>query len=124
MVTRFAFAQTTGAGSAATSTGGGSGGVLNTFVVSAGNYISKNIIPILVAIAVFVFFYNLIFFIFNSDNEAERQKFKKYSLNSILALFIMLCVWGIVGIFTNTFFNKTPVIPQLPTSDATTSAKP
>ncbi len=102
---------------------GAGGGVINAFVVSATDYINKNIIPILVAIAVLVFFYNLIFFIFNSSNEKEREEFKKYSLNSILALFILLCVWGIIGIFTHTFFNgKNPVIPQLPTSDGTTSA--
>jgi heme/copper-type cytochrome/quinol oxidase subunit 4 len=102
---------------------GAGGGVINTFVVSATDYINKNVIPILVAIAVLVFFYNLIFFIFNSDNEKEREQFKKYSINSILALFILLSAWGIVGIFTHTFFNgKNPVIPQLPTSDGTTSA--
>ncbi len=102
---------------------GAGGGVFNTFVTTAGNYISTTIVPILVAIAVLIFFYNLIFFIFNSSNEKEREEFKKYSLNSILALFILLCVWGIVGIFTHTFFNgKNPVIPQLPTSDGTTTA--
>ncbi|MDB4984392.1 MAG: hypothetical protein JWM20_571 [Patescibacteria group bacterium] len=97
---------------------GTAGGTFNTLVSTAGNWISATIVPMLVAIAVLVFMFNMIMFIFNSDNEAERAKFKKYSLNSILALFILLCVWGVVGIFTHTFFNKDPVIPQLPTSDS------
>lgn len=92
-------------------------GSFRSFVDTAGNWLSKTIIPIIVAIAVLYFFYNLIFYILNSGNEKERENFKTYSINALLALFVLLCVWGIVGIFTNTFFQKQPVIPQLPTSD-------
>lgn len=51
------------------------------------------------------------------DNSKERETFKKYSVNALIAVFAMLAVWGIVGIFTSTFFHSNPVIPQLPTSD-------
>ncbi len=84
---------------------------------SLGSYVSKSIFPILVTLAVLAFMYNIALFMFNSGNEKEREVFKKYSVNAIIALTILLCVWGVVGIFTQTVFHSTPFIPQFRTSD-------
>lgn len=85
-------------------------------VNTLGNYLSDAVIPIIVALAILVFMGNVAFFIANMSNEKEREQFKKYSLNSLLALFLLFAVWGVIGIFTQTIFQKQPFIPQLPTS--------
>jgi hypothetical protein len=84
---------------------------------SLGSYVSKSIFPILVTLAVLAFMYNIALFMINSDNEKEREIFKKYSVNAVIALTILLCVWGVVGIFTQTIFHSTVFIPQFRTSD-------
>ena len=80
-----------------------------------GSLIGTYVMPLLVSLALVYFLYNIAHFILNLGNEKERETFKNYSLNGILALFVLLSVWGIIGIFSTTLFNKSPVIPQFPT---------
>jgi cbb3-type cytochrome oxidase subunit 1 len=61
--------------------------------------------------------WNVIYYIRHMDNEKDRMQSRTYARDSILALFIMLSVWGILGIFTGIFFQSSPVIPQLQTSE-------
>lgn len=82
-----------------------------------GTFVSGTIMPILVGLAILFFLYNLIYFILKSDNEQERATFRNYMINSLFALFILVTMWGIVGLGTRTFFNSKPFIPQLPTED-------
>ena len=95
----------------------GVGSSFRDLVLNFGRQLSGKIIPILVALAVLAFFFNLVFFIFNMNNETERVLFKGYTINAIIALTILLTMWGIIGIFTNTFFQGDPVIPQFPTGE-------
>lgn len=81
-----------------------------------GTFLSSTIMPILVSLAVLFFIGNLIYFISQSGNEVEREKFKSYMINSLIALFILISIWGIVGIGTRSLFGTKPFIPQLPTS--------
>lgn len=100
----------------AQSFGGGSPTSFRELVATIGTTITKQLMPIIVSLAVIVFLFNVGQFILSLDNEKERLKFKKYSMNAIIALFILLSFWGMVGILSTTFFNKNPIIPQLPTS--------
>lgn len=77
-------------------------------------FINGQIMPMLIILAIIFFFWNIVHFLMKMDNETERQKFKKYSINSLIGIFIILSVWGIVGLGTGIFFNTTPGIPQLP----------
>ena len=78
--------------------------------------VSGKIMPILVGIAILAFLYNLIYFIAKSGSEQERETFRNYMINALIALFILVSVWGIVGLGTRTVFGTKPFIPQLPTS--------
>lgn len=53
--------------------------------------------PILVTVALLAFFWFLIKFISNSDNPGEQAKLKKGIFYSILALFVLVSIWGIIG---------------------------
>ena len=72
--------------------------------------------PLLVSLGVIYFIVNMIYYIYNMNNEAKRTEFRKYTINSIIALFVILSVWGIVGLGTSTLFQKSPAVPQLPTN--------
>ncbi len=94
----------------------GAWGSIKDIVESVGKFISGTVMPIIVALGILYFMWNIVHFIGNMSNEQEREAFKKYSLNGILALFVMLSVWGIVAIGTQTLFGSQPVIPQFKTN--------
>lgn len=91
-------------------------GTFRDLVASFGNFISSKLMPVIILLAILIFFWNLVQFLANLGNEKEREQFKKYSVNALLAFFILLSFWGIIGIFTSAFFGEKPLIPQLPTS--------
>ncbi len=73
----------------------------------------KTIIPFLFALATVAFIWGVIQYYLNPDNEEKRKKGKSFIIGGLIALFVMLSVWGIVKILTTTF-GLTSTIPQLP----------
>lgn len=74
--------------------------------------ILQSIIPLIFAIALAVFLWGMVKFIQAADS-AEKEEGKQFMLWGVIALAVMLSVWGLVSILNNTFGIKT-VIPQLP----------
>lgn len=95
-------------------TGGGTTS-LRLILNSVAAFVSGKVMPILVGIAILAFLYNMVYFIAKSGNEQERETFKSYMVNSLIAMFILVSVWGIVGLGTQTLLGTKPFIPQLPT---------
>lgn len=91
-------------------------GSIKDIVEAVGKFISSTVMPIIVSLAFLYFIWNIGQYILNLSNETERENFKKYSINALLALFIMTSLWGIIGIATNTFFGTQPVVPQFRTN--------
>ena len=78
--------------------------------------INNSIIPLLFALALVMFVWGVIkFFIINSDEEAKRAEGKQFMIWGIVALAVMLSVWGLVGILQTTFNIKTgaSLLPQV-----------
>lgn len=67
------------------------------------SYIQMGVIPIIFGIAVVTFFYALVNYIQRSGDEKERTKAVQLMVWSIVGLFIMLSVWGLVQIITRSF---------------------
>ena len=65
--------------------------------------LSRSVIPLLFALAVVAFIWGVIQFYLNPENEEKRKKGKSFIVGGLVALFIMVAMWGIVGIFTTTF---------------------
>jgi len=66
--------------------------------------IGKSVIPLIFALALVTFLWGAVnFFIINSDEEAKREQGKQFMLWGIVALAVMLSVWGLVEILTSTF---------------------
>ncbi len=73
--------------------------------------------PIVVAIALLGFFWGLAIYIFNAGNEKRKTEGRSIMIWGVLALFIMLSVFGIVGALQSTFSvqNQTIPVPQVNT---------
>lgn len=74
---------------------------------------TKYILPLLVTLAVAGFVWGIVKFFMNPDNEEGRKKGKTFIVWGLIALFIIVSMWGIVGILGKTFFIET-TMPGLP----------
>lgn len=63
--------------------------------------------PIVVAIALLAFFWGLVTYIFKSGSPDERKKGLSIMIWGIIALFVMLSVFGIINALQDTFGVKT-----------------
>jgi hypothetical protein len=73
------------------------------------------IVPLFVALAVVGFIYGIIKYFLNPDNEEKRKDGKSFMIWGLVALFVMVSIWGLVGILSNTFLNGGgTVLPMLP----------
>lgn len=59
--------------------------------------------PIVVALALVYFFYGLANLIFNSAESDKRKGAIQTMIYGIIALFVMVSVWGIVNVLQDTF---------------------
>lgn len=92
---------------------------LSTLVVWIICFIMKALVPLAFSIAIILFIWGVIKYVINADNEAKRKEGGKFILWGIVALFVMLSVWGLVAVLSNTIGQDT-AIPQLPIAPTTT----
>jgi Type IV secretion system pilin len=86
-------------GGAATNGGFGSYGGSGLFgLIGLAQNLLTQAAPLLVGVALLAFFWFLVMFIWKgSESSDEQAKGKKGMLYSILALFVMASIWGIIG---------------------------
>ena len=63
----------------------------------------NDLIPLIIAIAVIGFLWGLAMFIFKAGNDEEQKKARSIMIWGILALFVMVSVWGLVAMLQATF---------------------
>lgn len=79
--------------------------------------LNSTVTPLLVTLAMVGFIWGVISYYLNPDNEEKRKKGKSFIIGGLIALFVIVSMWGLVGILTNTFEGDSNVgIPQLPES--------
>lgn len=78
---------------------------LNTLTYKATN-IGNTAIQILIAFAVIWIIFNVVRFIVKADSD-DRKKYQNSILWGIVGLFVILSIWGLVRILTNTFRTDT-----------------
>ena len=90
-------------------------GVIATF----GNILGT-LVPIAVTLALLVFIWGLIIFIKNSGDEEAKKEGKRKMGWGIVALFVIISIWGIIKFIALPFDIEpggTIDIPQLPSAD-------
>jgi len=79
-----------------------------------GCILAAAVIPMLVTLAVVIFIIGVIKYISKADEEAGRKEGKNLMIYGIIGLFVIVSIWGLVGIIQGTFGLGTNVlIPQL-----------
>lgn len=63
----------------------------------------KSVIPLLITLAVVGFIWGIVKYFLNPDNEEKRKQGKTFMVWGLIALFVMVSMWGIIGIFKSTF---------------------
>jgi len=81
--------------------------IINNIIIFLGN-----LILLIIAIAVLIFFYGLISYVSNSGDETKRKESLQYILYGTFGLFVMVAVWGLVALLAG-FFGETIAIPQI-----------
>ena len=65
--------------------------------------INKSVVPLIFALAVAMFVWGVVQYVINSDEEAKKAKGKQFMIWGIIALTVMVSVWGLVSILGGTF---------------------
>ncbi|MEX0935108.1 MAG: pilin [Candidatus Paceibacterota bacterium] len=66
-------------------------------------------VPLIFALAILFFLWGVFNFIFiNQNNPEKREEGKKFMIWGIMSIFVMVSLWGIVNLLSNTFFGATP----------------
>jgi hypothetical protein len=74
--------------------------------------ISNSVIPLLFVLAIASFVWGVVQYVINDTEEAKKAKGRQFMLWGIIALAVMVSVWGLVGILRNTFGIEN-VLPQV-----------
>ncbi len=56
-----------------------------------------NVIPVLLSLAVLVFFWGIVKFISNAGDEKVIEEGKQLMLWGMISIFVMIALWGIIG---------------------------
>jgi uncharacterized membrane protein (GlpM family) len=75
--------------------------------------INDSVIPLIFTLAVVMFLWGVVQYVINSDEEAKKEKGRQFMLWGIIALAVMVSVWGLVGILSGTFGINASVLPQV-----------
>ncbi len=95
-----------------------SGESLDKFIQNVNKLIINPLIMLLFALALVYFVYGLVQFIANAENEEERSTGKKHMIWGVIGLTIMLGVWTLIAIITNTLgISSSDINPQTGTVD-------
>jgi Mn2+/Fe2+ NRAMP family transporter len=82
-------------------------------VIDIVDLIGGSVMPLLFLAALTWFIWGVVEFIRNSDNQEKRKQGRRRMLWGIVALFVMVSYLGITSVFTETLFNRQPILPQL-----------
>ena len=94
-------------------------GYISSLVNSLGDILNL-LLPIVVTLALLFFFWGLALFILNADNEEARGKGRSIMVWGIVALFVIVAVWGLVGLLAQIFgveTGKSAPVPGVGTLD-------
>ena len=65
----------------------------------------NGLLPVLVAFAVAIFSWGVLKYIRASDNPEQRTEGRELMIYGIIAIFVMVSLWGLVNIIVDVFFN-------------------
>ncbi len=99
---------------ASAQSGVGLGGLLG--LLAQANDLINRLIPFIIALTILIFLWGVFKFVMNSGDSEGRKEAQGYMIWGIVALFVMVSVWGLVNILVRSFNldNTAPPSPGLP----------
>ncbi len=98
---------------------------LDTFLTNVDQKIINPLIAFLFALAIAIFLYGMVEFIFNQYNEEKKTSGKSHMLWGVVGIVIMLGVWGILNIMLSTLgISKSEIDPENGTVNLTPYTPP
>jgi len=91
-----------------------SAATVDTIIDSLNKWMGK-LLPILVGAALIVFLWGLITFIGKSGDETARTEGKQRMIWGVIALFVAVTIWGLVGFISDSTGIRGGNTPQPPT---------
>ena len=92
----------------------GSNPKIQNFLKYATCSIQNSVIPLMFALAIVFFVWGVIqYVILGAGEETKRTQGRQHMIWGVIALAVMLGVWGLVGIVTRTFGPDIRVLPQV-----------
>ena len=91
-------------------------GLLNWLI-----YIAGRALPLLILAALVLFLFGIVKKFFWSGDSSDKGEAGRYILWGIVALFVMVSVWGLVNVLRGTFQldnNNVPLAPAVPLQEA------
>lgn len=101
-----------------TQSGGGfNTSTLQSLFTSLIAFINTILVPLVFALAFFLFLFGVFRYFFSSGAKADegRTEGKKFIMWGVIALAVMISVWGLVNILVRTFGFQNETTPCLPT---------
>lgn len=73
------------------------------------------LIPMVLALAVLFFFWGLAMYMFDAGNSEKKQEGIQMMIMGVMAIFVMVSVWGIIRVLQQTFQvdQGKPIIPDV-----------
>ena len=101
---------------AAQQTSRGWSGIGINKLISEAQALLDRLVPLLIGLALLLFLWGVFrFMLARGGSEDERKEGRQFMLWGLIALFVMVSVWGLVGILGETILGGTPN-PSAPTT--------
>lgn len=84
-------------------------------------YLAGRALPLLILAALVLLLYGIVKTFFFQSTDEKRKEGKSFIINGIIALFVMVSVWGLVNILRGTFSldnDNVPLAPAIPYQNA------
>lgn len=75
--------------------------------------IINDLVRLVMVLALLFFLINVFKLVFAGGDTKKIEEAKSFMIYGIIALFVMVSVWGFVNILVKTFFGTALIIPQL-----------
>lgn len=86
--------------------------------------IGRSVIPLIFAAAIALFVFGVVQYVINGDEAEKKAQGKSFMIWGIVAITVMVSVWGLVAILGNTFNLNTNALPYVQPPGQNTSTYP
>lgn len=78
------------------------------------NTVINALVPIIISLALVVFFWGLVTYIVQLGNEEKRKEAMQLMIWGVIAIFVMVSIWGIIRLLQSTFkvTSQDPIVPK------------